>query len=103
MSNCAGNWRFLLLAMNRRDESEKEFTALLELAPDDPLGCAQLGFLLLQKKQPDRAMVLLEKVLAGPDAELANRVRAVLRIPQIGPAGTKCRARQSGGQRVRRA
>jgi Tfp pilus assembly protein PilF len=74
---------FLLLAMNRRDEAERELATLVEQSPNDLLACAQLGFLLLGRKDTARAMPLLEKVLAGGDTELANRVRAVLRRPQV--------------------
>ena len=74
---------FLLLRMGRQPEAEEEFRILTETAPGDLLSAAQLGFLLLARNDRLRAMPLLERVLAGSDADLANRVRAVLRVPQL--------------------
>jgi Tfp pilus assembly protein PilF len=73
---------YLLLEMGKKDEAEQEFRALVRLAPDDLLSTAQLGFLLLARKEPIPAMPLLERVLKGPDVELADRVRSALRMPQ---------------------
>jgi hypothetical protein len=47
------------------------------------LAATQLGFLLYGRGARDAAMPLFERVLAGPDEDLANRVRAVLRMPQV--------------------
>ena len=41
---------FLLLALDKQPEAERELRALLDLAPDDLLSCAQLGFLYLDRK-----------------------------------------------------
>jgi hypothetical protein len=46
------------------------------------LAAAQLGFLRFGRGDSAGAMPLLEKVLAGNDAELASRVRGVLQMPQ---------------------
>jgi hypothetical protein len=56
---------------------------LVRTAPDDLLSATQLGFLLHAHGDSAAAMPLFERVLAGKDEELANRVRAVLRIPQV--------------------
>ncbi|MGH9658922.1 MAG: tetratricopeptide repeat protein, partial [Bryobacteraceae bacterium] len=72
---------FLLLRMDRQPEAEREFRELLVLEPGDLLSNAQLGFLYLARDERDRAMPLLERVLAGDDATLANKVRNTLRLP----------------------
>lgn len=73
---------YLLLAMDRREEAEREFRAIVQLTPEDLLSTAQLGFLLLARKDSAAALPLLERVLKGPDEELADRVRTALRMPQ---------------------
>jgi Tfp pilus assembly protein PilF len=73
---------YLLLRMNRQAEAEEEFRQLTTLSETDYLSCAQLGFLLLARGETTAAMPLLERVMKGADEELANRVRAVLRLPQ---------------------
>ena len=73
---------YLLLGMNKKDEAEREFKIITDRAPDDLLSAAQLGFLYLGRNDRAAAMPLLERVLKGGDAELANRVRAVLQLPQ---------------------
>ncbi len=72
---------FLLLAMDKPSEAEKEFRAILERAPDDLLTSAQLGLMYFSRNEKTRAEPLLAKVLAGPDEVLANRVRAALKLP----------------------
>jgi Tfp pilus assembly protein PilF len=72
---------YLLLAMDKPADAEKEFQAILERAPDDLLSSAQLGLMYLARNDKTRAGPLLEKVLAGPDEVLANRVRAALKLP----------------------
>lgn len=74
---------YLLLKMNRQPEAEREFEVLVKTAPDDLLSATQLGFLLSSRGQQELARPLFERVLAGNDEDLANRVRAVLRIPQL--------------------
>jgi tetratricopeptide (TPR) repeat protein len=74
---------YLLLRMDRQPEAEQEFWVLTRTAPDDMLSATQLGFLLIARGDGAGAMPLFERVLAGPDEELANRVRAVLRMPQV--------------------
>jgi tetratricopeptide (TPR) repeat protein len=78
---------FLLLAMERQPDAERQFRVILDRAPDDLLSCAQLGFLFLVRDEKARAMPLLERVLSGSDVSLANRVRAALGMPQIDDAG----------------
>lgn len=75
---------YLLLQMDRGAEAEKEFHVLAEAPFDDLLSAAQLGFLLYVRGEREAARVLLNRVLAGPDEALANRVRAVLGLPQSG-------------------
>ncbi|HKW99300.1 MAG TPA: tetratricopeptide repeat protein [Bryobacteraceae bacterium] len=74
---------YLLLRMNHKDEAEREFKIITERAPEDLLSAAQLGFLYLARNDRAAALPLLERVLKGSDAELANRVRAALQIPQV--------------------
>ncbi len=74
---------YLLLRMDLEPEAEQEFRVLTETAPDDLLAATQLGFLLYARGEHLAAMPLLERVLAGKDDDLANRVRAVLRMPQV--------------------
>jgi len=75
-------YAYLLLAMNKKDEAEREFLALHHAVPDDLLTSAQLGFLLLNRKDFSGAQPLLDQVLKGGDEELADRVRVTLKIPQ---------------------
>ena len=74
---------YLLLRMGREAEAEIEFRLLTQNAPDDLLSATQLGFLLYARGEKIAAMPLFERVLAGSDEDLANRVRAVLRMPQV--------------------
>jgi Flp pilus assembly protein TadD len=74
---------YLLLKIDREPEAEREFQALLEIAPNDLLSATQLGFLFYARGQQALAQPLFDRVLAGKDEDLANRVRAVLQIPQI--------------------
>ncbi|MGA2136123.1 MAG: tetratricopeptide repeat protein [Bryobacteraceae bacterium] len=73
---------YLLLRMNHQAEAEQEFRTLTGLSETDYLSAAQLGFLLLARGDAAEAMPLLERVMKGADQDLANRVRAVLRLPQ---------------------
>lgn len=73
---------FLYLEMKQAADAEREFASLVELAPGDLLAVAQLGLLRLARKDTEGAMPLLQKVLEGPDEELADRVRAALHMPQ---------------------
>jgi Tfp pilus assembly protein PilF len=74
---------YLLLSMNHQAEAEQEFRTLTSLSETDYLSAAQLGFLLLARGEAAAAMPLLERAMKGGDEDLANRVRAVLRLPQI--------------------
>ena len=73
---------YLLLVMDNKPEAEQEFRVIVQMAPDDLLSTAQLGFLLLARKESAAALPLLERVLKGPDEELADRVRSALKMPQ---------------------
>jgi Flp pilus assembly protein TadD len=75
-------YAYLLLAMGKKDEAEREFRALHNAAPNDLLTSAQLGFLLLNRKDFAGAQPLLDQVLKGGDEELADRVRVTLKLPQ---------------------
>lgn len=74
---------YLLLRMDREPEAEAEFRTLTETSPGDLLAATQLGFLFYARGERAAAQPLFERVLAGNDDELANRVRAVLRMPQV--------------------
>lgn len=74
---------YLLLRMDNPAEAETEFRYLTEHAPDDLLSATQLGFLLYARGEHDAAQPLFDRVLAGKDEDLANRVRAVLHLPQL--------------------
>ncbi len=73
---------YLHLAMSQRAEAEREFERVVRDAPEDLLSAAQLGFLRLERGEKAAAMPLLDRVLAGSDEELADRVRVALQIPQ---------------------
>ena len=73
---------YLYMAMDNREEAESEFKVITQLAPNDLLSAAQLGFLRLNRKDIAGAMPLLERVLKGDDEELADRVRTALKLPQ---------------------
>lgn len=72
---------FLLLEVKQNDEAEKELRILTDMAPNDMLAAAQLGFLLLAKQDRAGAMVYLDRVLKSGDPELVARVRAALKAP----------------------
>lgn len=74
---------YLLLRMGRESEAEAEFRILAQNAPDDLLSATQLGFLLYARGEKLAATPLFDRVLGAQDDDLANRVRAVLRIPQV--------------------
>jgi Tfp pilus assembly protein PilF len=74
---------YLLLRMEQPAEAEQEFLTITQIAPGDLLSATQLGFLLYARGERTAAMPYFERVLAGDDDELANRVRAVLRMPQV--------------------
>jgi len=74
---------YLLLRLGREREAEAEFRILTQNVPDDLLSATQLAFLLHARGEDLAAQPLFERVLAGKDDDLANRVRAVLRMPQV--------------------
>ena len=74
---------YLLLRMSQQADAEVEFRYLADHAPGDLLAATQLGFLLYARGDTRAATPLFDRVLAGGDDELANRVRAALRIPQV--------------------
>ncbi|HYL38072.1 MAG TPA: tetratricopeptide repeat protein [Bryobacteraceae bacterium] len=73
---------YLLLQMGRKEEAEQQFRNLNQMAPEDLLTSAQLGFLLLNRRDYAGAQPLLDRVLQGDDEELADRVRVALKLPQ---------------------
>jgi len=73
---------YLELQMGNKDSAEREFQILNQMAPDDLLSAAQLGFLRLNRGDYAGAQPLLAQVLKGGDEELADRVRVVLKLPQ---------------------
>lgn len=75
-------YAYLLLAMGKSGDAEREFRKLHEVDPSDLLTCAQLGFLLLSRGDSAAAKPLLDQVLKGDDPELADRVRVALKLPQ---------------------
>ena len=70
-------------AWTQQPEAEAEFRVLADTAPADLLAATQLGFLLYARGERAAAQPLFDRVLAGDDDDLANRVRAVLRMPQV--------------------
>ncbi len=74
---------YLLLRMEKKEDAEEEFRTIAGRAPEDLLSATQLGFLLYARGEQAAAMPFFERVLAGNDEDLANRVRAVLRMPQV--------------------
>jgi thioredoxin-like negative regulator of GroEL len=69
--------------MDRKPEAEDEFKTITAQSPGDLLSAAQLGFLYLARGDKTAALPLLQRVIDGNDAELANRVRAALQLPQV--------------------
>ncbi len=74
---------YLHLQMGNAAEAEREFRTIVEQAPDDLSAVAQLGFLKSGRGDSAGALPLVEKVFAGQDEALANRVRDVLHLPQV--------------------
>lgn len=68
---------FLWLAVSKPEEAIQELERLLQLAPDDQVGLAQLGMMLLDRGDA-RAVPLLERALLGPDEGLKQKVRTAL-------------------------
>lgn len=77
---------YLLLEMDQEDDAIQEFSFITGHTPADLLSATQLGFLLNARGDSDASRHLFERVLAGGDDDLANRVRAVLHIPQVAAA-----------------
>lgn len=75
-------YAYLLLAMGKKDEAERQFQTLHEASPSDLLTSAQLGFLHLNRQDSAAAQPLFDQVLKGDDEELADRVRVALKLPQ---------------------
>ena len=88
---------YLLLRMEQKSEAEQEFRILIAQSPGDGLSAAQLGFLCLARSDRICAEPLLERVLKSGDEELANRVRAVLHIPQVLSRRPEARAANPAG------
>jgi Flp pilus assembly protein TadD len=75
-------YAYLLLAMDKQDDAQREFETLHQADPTDLLTSAQLGFLILNRKDMAGAQPLLDQVLNGDDEELADRARVALKLPQ---------------------
>jgi len=89
-------YAYLLLAMGKKDDADRQFQVLHEATPDDLLTSAQLGFLRLNRQDFTGAQPLLDQVLKGGDKQLADRVRVALQLPQtLEPRETP--AQQSSG------
>src|ERR1700730_7732655 len=71
------------MTIEKQPDAERQFRVILDQVPGDLLSCAQLGFLYLTRDEKARAMPLLERVLAGRDVALANRVPATLKMPLV--------------------
>ena len=75
---------YLLLRMDRAARSRSRIPRPRPRSrPSDLLAATQLGFLLYARGERAAAQPLFDRVLAGDDEDLANRVRAVLRMPQV--------------------
>lgn len=74
---------YLLLEMGKKEDAEREFQKLNQMAPDDLLSAAQLGFLRVNRGDYPGAQPLLDQVLKGSDDTLADRVRSALKLPQL--------------------
>jgi Flp pilus assembly protein TadD len=75
-------YAYLLLAIGKAPEAEHQFQDLHDVSPNDQLTAAQLGFLRLNRQDFAGAQPLLDQALKGGDKELADRVRAALKLPQ---------------------
>lgn len=75
-------YAYLLLAMGRKEDAERQFQVLHDANPGDLLTSAQLGFLRLNRRDFAGAQPLLDQVLKSGDEELADRVRVALKLPQ---------------------
>jgi Tfp pilus assembly protein PilF len=73
---------YLLLEMGNKEQAEKQFQLLNQIAPADLMTAAQLGFLRINRGESAAAQPLFDQVLKGDDEELADRVRAALKLPQ---------------------
>ena len=80
--NLRREYAYLLLAMGKKDDAERQFKIIHDEAPSDLLTSAQLGFLLVNHQDFAGAQPLLDQVLKGDDVELADRVRIELKLPQ---------------------
>src|SRR5260370_30253071 len=69
--------------MDRRAGEEQQFAGAVEAATGDLLSIAQLGLMRLERGDEAGAMSLLNQVLAGNDAVLADRVRSALGLPLL--------------------
>ena len=82
-SNCAANSRICCSRWRTRMKPRPSSRLIVQVAPDDLLSTAQLGFLRLPSRaSPRRRQPLLNACSKGDDEELADRVRAALKLPQ---------------------
>ncbi|MCS7314210.1 MAG: tetratricopeptide repeat protein [Bryobacterales bacterium] len=76
---------YLLLELGRTAEAEQHFRAIVGTDSSDLLAAAQLALLLLARGERQDAQPLIERVLAGEDAELAARMRRATGLPPVLP------------------
>ncbi|MDP8979909.1 MAG: tetratricopeptide repeat protein [Acidobacteriota bacterium] len=74
---------YLLLEMGQKEPAERQFAIIHQQAPEDLMSAAQLGFLRLGRRDVVGAQPLIDQVLRGGDAELADRVRVALKVPAL--------------------
>ena len=91
---------YLQIQMDKRADAEQQFQKVIEMAPDDLLSVAQLGLLKLARGDSAGASPLLNRVLAGNDAQLADRVRAALRPAEAATQSPQLKAPLAAGDVV---
>ena len=84
---------YLLLRMERQPEAEQEFGFWRAILPAICCPRPSSDFLYVARGDRVSAFPLFDRVLSGNDDDLANRVRAVLRIPQVLGSGPRTRRR----------
>lgn len=77
---------YLLLAVGNDEEARKEFEIVTEQDPEHLVSAAQLAFLYLDNGQEAEAVVMLQRALASPDREVAQRAADTLKQVRQGQA-----------------
>ena len=73
---------YLHMAMGQDADAERQFASVVDASPRDLQAAAQLGLLLLKNGDDASAEPFLQKVLAGNDPALVDRVREARRARQ---------------------